>query len=51
MLKALNTYKEASMEGLLKAVKYDLDDFVGEADQFDDITMIGFRYCGPRNER
>ena len=51
MLKALNIYKEASMEGLLKAVKYDLDDFVGEADQFDDITMIGFRYCGPRNEQ
>ena len=50
MLKALNTYKEASMEGLLKAVKYDLDDFVGEADQFDDITMIGFRYNGPQEE-
>ena len=50
MLKALNTYKEASMEGLLKAVKYDLDDFVGDADQFDDITMIGFRYNGPQEE-
>ena len=51
MCEALNTYKEASMEGLLRAVKYDIDDYVGEADQFDDITMIGFRYCGPRNER
>ena len=47
MLKALNTYKEASMEGLLRAVKSDLDDFVGEAHHFDDITMTGFRYNGP----
>ena len=50
MCEALNTYKEASMEGLLRAVKYDLDDFVGDADQFDDITMIGFRYNGPQEE-
>ena len=50
MCEALNTYKEASMEGLLRAVKYDIDDYVGEADQFDDITMIGFRYNGPQEE-
>ena len=50
MCEALNTYKEASMQGLLRAVKYDLDDYVGEADQFDDITMIGFRYNGPQEE-
>ncbi|MBR2390235.1 MAG: SpoIIE family protein phosphatase, partial [Mogibacterium sp.] len=47
MLKALNTYRDASMEGLLRAVKSDLDDFVGAAHQFDDITMTGFRYNGP----
>ncbi len=46
MLHALNTYKDASMEGLLRAVKVDQDAFVGEADQFDDITMLGFRYNG-----
>ena len=50
MCEALNIYKEASMQGLLRAVKYDLDDYVGEADQFDDITMIGFRYNGPQEE-
>ena len=50
MCEALNTYKEASMEGLLRAVKSDIDDYVGEADQFDDITMIGFRYNGPQEE-
>ena len=49
-LKALNMYKDASMEGLLQGVKADQDDFVGEANQFDDITMIGFRYIGPQDE-
>lgn len=49
MLTALNTNKTASMEGLLLSVKYDQDVFVGGADQFDDITMIGFRYNGPQN--
>jgi serine phosphatase RsbU (regulator of sigma subunit) len=50
MLNALNTYKDASMEGLLQGVKADQDAFVGEADQFDDITMLGFRYNGPQDE-
>ena len=49
MLKALNANKTASMEGLLLAVKYDQDEFVGAADQFDDITMIGFKYNGHQN--
>ncbi len=49
MLNALNNYKDASMEGLLQAVKADQDDFVGAADQFDDITMIGFRYNGTQD--
>ncbi len=31
---------------ILKAVKKDVDDFVGEADQFDDITMLGLYYAG-----
>ena len=48
LLCALNANKDASMEGLLFAVKCDLDEFVGEADQFDDITMLGFRYNGPQ---
>ena len=45
-LNALNMYKDASMEGLLQGVKADQQEFVGEAKQFDDITMIGFRYNG-----
>ena len=33
-------------EILLKNVKESIDDFVGKASQFDDITMLGFRYLG-----
>ena len=46
MLKALSRNKAASMKKLLPAVKRDQDKFVDEADQFDDITMLGFRYFG-----
>ena len=48
MLTSLNANKYLPMEGLLYSVKYDLDLFVGEADQFDDVTMLGFRYNGPQ---
>ena len=36
----------------VKKVKADVDAFVGEADQFDDITMLGLHYFGqvPREE-
>ena len=47
-LNALNIYKDASMEGLLQGVKADQNEFVGAADQFDDITMLGFNYYGPQ---
>ena len=46
MLKALNSEPLASPEELLKNVRSDIDVFVGEADQFDDITMLGFSYFG-----
>ena len=46
MLKALSRSTKASMKKLLPSVKRDMDKFVGEADQFDDITMLGFRYNG-----
>ena len=51
MIDALNMYKDASMEGLIQGVRSDQDAFVGEADQFDDITMIGFRYNGPQEDK
>ena len=43
---ALNRLKEVSIADTLPAVRKDISDFVGEADQFDDITMLGFLYLG-----
>ena len=40
MLKALNSNKNASCEELLYKIKEDIDSFVKEAPQFDDITML-----------
>ncbi|MCR5201573.1 MAG: SpoIIE family protein phosphatase [Lachnospiraceae bacterium] len=47
MLNVLNNSKEADLEARLKLVKKDIDKFVGDAPQFDDITMLGFDYYGP----
>ena len=47
MTEVLNKNKDADMEALLRAVKEDIDSHAGKVDQFDDITMIGFRYDGP----
>ena len=48
MLITLNSNSGGSMSDLLADVKADMDMFVGEAEQFDDITMMGFRYNGPQ---
>lgn len=48
MLNTLNVSRGASMAELLADVKEDMDVFVGDAEQFDDITMMGFRYNGPQ---
>jgi sigma-B regulation protein RsbU (phosphoserine phosphatase) len=34
----------SSTESLLKGIQNDIDEFVGEAEQFDDITMLAYRY-------
>ncbi len=44
LLEVLNKNKEKPMSELLPAVRADIDDFVGDAEQFDDITMLGFKY-------
>ena len=41
---ALNTQSWSSMEELCKAIKKDVDAFVGDAPQFDDITMLAIRW-------
>ncbi len=47
MLAALNKNPDADLETLLDNVKNDIDEFVGDAEQFDDITMLCMYYSGP----
>ena len=46
MLEALNKDPNAKPEVLLRNVRESIDVFVGDAPQFDDITMLGFAYYG-----
>ena len=50
MLQSLNSHKEDSLQELLQDLKKDIDTFVGDAVQFDDITMLGFDYYGPEEK-
>ena len=47
LLEVLNKYKELPQKDILKHVRRDISFFVGEEDQFDDVTMLGFKYLGP----
>ena len=51
MLAALNIEPEASPETILKNVQSAVEDFVKEAEQFDDLTMLCIRLNGPGAER
>ncbi len=46
MVAALNGCKEGSPEEILREVKKTVDDFVGDAEQFDDLTMLCLEYKG-----
>lgn len=46
MIASLNKKQENDVFTLLPNIKKDIDDFVGEAPQFDDITMLGLIYKG-----
>lgn len=46
LLDALNRNPAATPAELLPSVKKEIDEFVGDAPQFDDITMLGFVYHG-----
>ena len=50
MLDALNEIKDAKSHAILTAMKKSVDDFTGEAPQFDDITMMNLQYFGNVNE-
>ena len=51
LLALLNTLKEMTGEEICEAVKADLAEFVGDAPQFDDITMLYLKYNGTGNEK
>ncbi len=44
MIEALNSDKEANSENLIRNVRASVADFVGDAEQFDDMTMLCFEY-------
>ncbi|MCH5210859.1 MAG: SpoIIE family protein phosphatase [Oscillospiraceae bacterium] len=46
----LNNSYEYTPQGILDAVKTDIDNFVGYADQFDDITMLCLEYKKSMND-
>ena len=46
MIASLNKDPEADPKTMLETVRDDIDEFVGDAPQFDDITMLGFKYMG-----
>ncbi|MBP5278994.1 MAG: PP2C family protein-serine/threonine phosphatase, partial [Erysipelotrichaceae bacterium] len=51
MLESLNKDPEASVHELLAEMTESVDEFVGEADQFDDLTMLTFYYKGNNPEQ
>ena len=49
ILSALNAQKTAAPEQILKNVRAAVDDFVKDAEQFDDLTMLCLEYRAPVN--
>ena len=47
LVNMLNSVKTEKMTVVLPAVREDIAKFAGNAEQFDDITMLGFVYAGP----
>ena len=47
MTEHLNTLKDVPQEQVLASMREDIRRFVGDAEQFDDITMLGVTYAGP----
>lgn len=46
MMDALNAGRNGTLEQLLRQVHTEVENFVGDAPQFDDLTMLGFQYYG-----
>lgn len=50
MLAALNSEPDANPQALLHAVQKAVNAFVQDAEQFDDLTMLGLEYRGPQKQ-
>lgn len=50
MLKALNSATDCSSKAVLSAVNDAINDFVGETEAFDDITMMAIKFNAMQNE-
>ena len=48
VVNALNTQPDAPLEAILQNVRRAVDEFVGGAEQFDDLTMMCVSYHGKR---
>ena len=46
----LNNAPDSEPDGMLTAVARAVEEFVGDEEQFDDLTMLCFHYYGPDNE-
>lgn len=46
LVEGLNHYADRNQEQVLKGLRAEIDEFVGETPQFDDITMLGLKYYG-----
>ena len=46
MLRSLSSHADDDPETLLRNVRKDIDEFVGQAPQFDDMTMLAVKYLG-----
>lgn len=44
LLASINSYEFVTSEDICKNIKRDVDGFVGEADQFDDLTMLHLKF-------
>jgi len=50
LVTALNKVRDGSPEDVLAGVSRDLDRFVRDAEQFDDVTMLCMEYKGDEHE-
>ena len=48
MLEFLNEYSDAGLVPTLTDMKKSIDDFNGNKDPFDDVTMMGLKYFGKK---